>query len=124
MSVALVENPDLEAYGMELLALYPQLDAFFIGNEQGDFIFTKRFADGSIGTQEIDRSLATPLRTWTYRDTAGNVTEVEITDDFTYDPRERPWYDRRQNDRSGLLDRHLHLFYRSDAGHNGRLPGL
>lgn len=89
---ALVQNPDLEAYGMELLALYPQLDAFFIGNEQGDFIFTKRFADGSIGTQEIDRSLATPLRTWTYRDTAGNVTEVAITDDFTYDPRERPWY--------------------------------
>jgi adenylate cyclase len=90
---ALVENPPLEAYGMELLALYPQLDAFFIGNEQGDFIFTKRFADGSIGTQEIDRSLATPLRTWTYRDTAGNVTEVAITDDFTYDPRQRPWYE-------------------------------
>jgi adenylate cyclase len=89
---ALVENPDLEAYGMELLALYPQLDAFFIGNERGDFIFTKRSADGSIGTQEINRSLATPLRTWTYRDTAGNVTGVEITDDFTYDPRQRPWY--------------------------------
>jgi adenylate cyclase len=90
---ALVENPELEAYGMELLALYPQLDAFFIGNERGDFIFTKRFADGSIGTQEIDRSLSPPLRTWTYRDTAGNVTAVEITDDFTYDPRQRPWYE-------------------------------
>jgi adenylate cyclase len=92
-SVALVENAELEAYGMELLALYPQLDAFFIGNERGDFMFTKRFADGSIGTQEIDRSLASPLRTWTYRDPAGHVIDVEITDDFTYDPRQRPWYD-------------------------------
>lgn len=90
---SLVENPELESYGMELLALYPQLDAFFIGNERGDFIFTKRFADGSIGTQEIDRGLATPLRTWTYRDAAGNVTEVDITDEFTYDPRQRPWYE-------------------------------
>jgi adenylate cyclase len=89
----LVDNAPLEAYGMELLALYPQLDAFFIGNEQGDFIFTKRFADGSIGTQEIDRSLTPPLRTWTYRDRAGNATSVEVTDDFTYDPRQRPWYE-------------------------------
>ncbi|TVR58227.1 MAG: HAMP domain-containing protein [Candidatus Competibacteraceae bacterium] len=91
--LSLVENPALERYGMALLALYPQLDAFFIGNERGDFIFIKRFADGGIGTQEIDRSLATPLRTWTYRDTAGHVTEVETTDDFTYDPRRRPWYE-------------------------------
>ena len=90
---SLIENEELEAYGMEVLALYPQLSGFFIGNEQGDFLFTKRFPDGSIGTQMINRSTAvTPIRTWTYRDIEGNVTDIEVTLDPPYDPRERPWY--------------------------------
>jgi len=91
-TLTLVDNVDLEQYGMQILNLYPQLAGFFVGNEQGDFIFTKRFPDGSIGTQVIDRSLTPPVRTWTYRDEAGVVTDVDITTDFTYDPRERPWY--------------------------------
>ncbi|MCB8967188.1 MAG: adenylate/guanylate cyclase domain-containing protein [Ardenticatenaceae bacterium] len=91
-TMSLVQNVELEAYGMEILNLYPQLSGFYIGNEQGEFLFTKRFPDGSIGTQIIDRSGDQPVRTWTYRDEAGNVTNVEVTTEFTYDPRERPWY--------------------------------
>lgn len=90
--MSLIDNAELESYGMEVLALYPQLAGFFIGNEQGDFIFTKRFPDTTIGTQVIDRSLAPPERTWTYRDLAGEISDVEMTTDFTYDPRQRPWY--------------------------------
>ena len=88
----MVNNEELEAFGKEILNQYPQLSGFFIGNEQGDFLFTKRDIDGSIDTQVIDRSLATPTRTWTYLDVNGNVENVEITTDFTYDPRQRPWY--------------------------------
>ena len=91
-SLSLADNQALEAYGMEILNLYPQLAGFFIGNEQGDFLFTKRFTDGSIGTQIIDRAANPPRRTWTYRDPAGNTTDVETTTDFSYDPRQRPWY--------------------------------
>ncbi|MCA9971939.1 MAG: hypothetical protein KC425_17065 [Anaerolineales bacterium] len=91
-TLALVDNADLESYGMEILRLYPQLAGFFIGNEQGEFLFTKRFPDGSIGTQVINRGVDPPVRTWTYRDTAGRVSSVETTTDFTYDPRQRPWY--------------------------------
>ncbi len=91
-TLSLVDNGELEQYGMEILAQYPQLAGFFIGNEQGDFLFTKRFPDGSIGTQVIDRSLAPPVRTWVYRDVAGAVTDTEVTTDFDYDPRQRPWY--------------------------------
>ena len=91
-TLSLVDNQELEQYGMEVLDQYPQLAAFFIGNEQGDFLFVKRFPDHSIGTQIIDRSANPPLRTWSYRNVKGEVTEVEETTDFTYDPRERPWY--------------------------------
>lgn len=90
---SLVENQELEAYGMEILNLYPQLAGFFIGNDQGDFLFTKRFPDHGIGTQIIDRAADPPTRTWTYRDVDGNITDVEISTDFTYDPRQRPWYE-------------------------------
>ena len=92
-SMALVDNPDLEAYGRALLELHPQLSGFFIGNEQGDFLFAKRFPDTSIGTQVIDRTSKPPKRIWTYRDPQGNVTDVETTTDVTYDPRQRPWYE-------------------------------
>ncbi len=88
----LVDNEELETYGKEILNQYPQLSGFFIGSEQGDFLFTKRDTDGSIDTQVIDRSLETPTRTWTYLDVNGNIETVEVTTDFTYDPRQRPWY--------------------------------
>ena len=91
-ALSLVENEDLESYGMRILEMHPQLAGFFIGNEQGDFLFTKRFPDGSIGTQTIDRAAEPPLRTWVYRDIEGAVTDVEKTEEFTYDPRARPWY--------------------------------
>ncbi len=86
-------NEELEAYGMELLRLYPQLSGFFIGNEEGDFLFTKRFPDSSIGTQIIERNGISSTRTWTYRDPDDNVTEVEVTPGVDYDPRLRPWYE-------------------------------
>jgi adenylate cyclase len=92
-TISLVDNQELESYGMEILNLYPQLAGFFIGNEQGDFLFTKRFPDTSIGTQVIDRAANPAFRTWTYRDLEGHITEVETTVDFTYDPRQRPWYE-------------------------------
>ena len=97
--LALVDNAELEAYGMKVLDLYPQLSGFFIGSEQGDFLFTKRFAGSGIGTEVIDRSLTVPALTWTYRDVAGNVTEVKKTEDFDYDPRLRPWYVGAENGR-------------------------
>lgn len=90
-TLELTSDSPLEAYGMEVLNQYPQLAGFFVGNEQGDFLFVKRFPEG-IGTQVIDRSVDPPLRTWIYRDAEGNVTSIEETTDFTYDPRERPWY--------------------------------
>lgn len=96
-TLSLVDNQELESYGMEILDLYPQLAGFFIGNEQGDFLFTKRFPDTSIGTQVIDRAANPALRTWTYRDLNGHITEVESTVDFTYDPRQRPWYEGAKN---------------------------
>ncbi|MGB0388779.1 MAG: adenylate/guanylate cyclase domain-containing protein [Ardenticatenaceae bacterium] len=89
---SLVDNQELESYGIEILHLYPQLAGFFIGNERGDFLFTKRFPDGSIGTKVIDRGVTPPIEKWTYRDVDGNVTDVQITTEFTYDPRQRPWY--------------------------------
>ncbi|MCP5101359.1 MAG: HAMP domain-containing protein [Chloroflexi bacterium] len=97
---SLVDDADLENYGKEVLNLYPQLSGFFIGNEQGDFLFTKRDVDGSIDTQIIDRSLDIPTRTWTYRDPNGNIESVELLTDFTYDPRLRPWYEGAKETKS------------------------
>ena len=91
-SLVIVDNKELEIYGMEILSLYPQLAGFFIGNEQGDFLFIKRFPDGSIGTEIINRSISEPTTTWFYRDLAGKVDSVEVTNDVSYDPRSRPWY--------------------------------
>ena len=91
-TLSLVDNQALEQYGMEILHQYPQLAGFFIGNEQGDFLFIKRFPDLSIGTQVIDRVADPPTRTWVYRDVNGQVVDEEVTTDFSYDPRQRPWY--------------------------------
>ena len=108
--VVLVDNRELEQYGMEVLNLYPQLAGFFIGNAQGDFLFVKRFPDGSLGTQVIDRALVPPLRTWTYRDTTGAVTEIELTENPEYDPRLRPWYEGAATSR-GQYWTNIYIFF-------------
>ncbi len=89
---SLVNNEELQEYGEEVIRQYPQLSGFFIGNKNGDFVFTKRDTDGSVDIQVIDRSLEIPERTWTYRNITGSIESVETTTDFTYDPRQRPWY--------------------------------
>lgn len=89
----LLKNPDLEQYGTEVIKQYPQLSGFFIGNEEGDFIFTKRDQkDGSVDVQVIDRTIEIPTRTWTYRDPNEQIESIETTTEFSYDPRQRPWY--------------------------------
>ena len=107
----LANNPELVAYGTEIVFQYPQLSGFFIGNENGDFVFTKRdAADGSVDFQVIDRALDPPLRTWTYRDVAGVVESVEETTDFTYDPRQRPWYiGSKENQETSWTD--IYIFF-------------
>jgi adenylate cyclase len=107
---SLVEDANLERYAITVLDLYPQLAGFFMGNEQGDFLFTKRFADGSIGTQIIDRSTNPSVRTWTYRDLDGKITEVETTEKPEYDPRQRPWYEGAK-DSQALYWTDIYIFF-------------
>ncbi len=106
----LTTNKELEAYGIEILQLYPQLSGFFIGNEEGDFLFTKRFPDGGIGTQIIERNGITNTRTWTYRDVDGKVTDVEVTGNVEYDPRLRPWYEGAKTNKD-LFWTDIYIFF-------------
>lgn len=87
-----VDNEQLDQWGQEVLARYPQLSGFYIGDRGGDFHFNKRMPDGSVATQRIDRSVSPATRTWSYRGLDGKVLRTELSTEFTYDPRARPWY--------------------------------
>lgn len=87
-----------EAQGIGMLNGNPQLTAFFVGTESGQFLMVRRFAkDGQSGLEtKIIHQATSPKEGWeielTRRDGSGEVLSRETQPWDNYDPRQRPWY--------------------------------
>lgn len=86
-------NTDLENLFVEVLKAQPQIDLFYYGTEDGNFLQASALQNRkSISTKFIDRSGGKPIAYYRYRDQAGQVVRETTSTDVVYDPRLRPWY--------------------------------
>ena len=91
-TLSLTRSGELEAFTIEVVRAYPQLAMFNVGDEHGNFLMPKKYADGRIDTKIIHRTADPPSVVWKRRNVAGRIIDVEETPDINYDPRTRPWY--------------------------------
>jgi adenylate cyclase len=87
-------SPDIvqfESYTIGALAFYNH-PSIYMGDERGNFLGLRKFSDGTIHTQVIDRTVTPTTETVEHRDQVGNVTKVDVSMDVQFDPRVRPWY--------------------------------
>jgi adenylate cyclase len=79
-------------YAASMLRQVPQLEAFYLANDDGDFALVQRAGGGGLKTVVI-RSTATGRSvTTTHTDAAGRVLDRNAGADTTYDPRQRDWF--------------------------------
>jgi adenylate cyclase len=100
----------LEIFAIESLHTQPQLAAFLIGGQNGNFVLAKPDDNGGFTTKFINRQVKPFLITWKHWDKKLQVirTETNITD--LYDPRLRPWYKGAEINK-GLYWTDLYIFY-------------
>ncbi len=73
----------------EQIQVLEQVQAIFIGDEQGNYVQVRRIP--ALATRLIDRRTEKPVETWWYRDKDYQILEKK-TKSAKYDPRIRPWY--------------------------------
>jgi adenylate cyclase len=84
---------ELDKVFVDIINRQPQVDLFYYGTEQGDFIQAYRNnKDQSVTSKLIDRSLTPPVFSYRYRDPQGNIVDEASNTTESYDPRVRPWY--------------------------------
>lgn len=72
--------------------LFPSVYSVFWGANNGTFVMAERQDDGSITSEIINRSVVPPIRTLIHRTPDGQIKDVVNSNDLSYDPRIRPWY--------------------------------
>ena len=100
----------IEPLALSILETYPQLAMFYGADPQGNFVMGKRMPDGSLHTKIIKRSDSDVEATWLRRNPQGEITEIEVVSDETYDPRVRPWYRGAVRERS-LYWSDIYIFF-------------
>lgn len=109
--------PYLNLVGESLLSAYPQLQAFIIGNQSGDFYMLRLEQDGTF-TQRLIRPNANQNKVIdsTYSSDFDLLTQ-KISETVDFDPRVRPWYvGAKETGESFWTD--LYLF------HASQMPGI
>lgn len=107
----------LEAYAASALRQIPQIDAFYVGNAQGDFMMVRRGANGGTDTKLISNAPGARRVEWVHRDAEGNVTGHEQDPADQYDPRTRDWY-RGAMKADGVFWTGVYVFF------TDRAPGI
>lgn len=100
ISTVVLEDPDvqlgldtkLEAFLLKVVMEQGQVDLFYYGDEQGDFLQAAKLGD-VIYTKYIHRTPAGAVTLFHYFDETLTLDRTETLRDDKYDPRARPWYE-------------------------------
>ena len=113
-----IENPSLiEGMTLECLEVYPQFSAVYLGDENGNFVMSKRKKDGALMTKVISRT-GYPRGTFEYeRNLYGEIIGSNSSFLIDYDPRERPWFKLAKEKEEGVWSREYRLF-------TDKVPGI
>lgn len=91
------DEATLRPYIRYLANTLPLVRNVFWGDEQGDFVYAEKAADGSITNHVYNRSITPATHTIIYRDVQGHVLNSVVTHELNFDPRTRPWYQQAKN---------------------------
>ncbi|NCB37897.1 MAG: adenylate/guanylate cyclase domain-containing protein [Erysipelotrichia bacterium] len=87
------ESPELiETISLETLEIYPQFSAVYLGDENGNFVMSRRLEDGNFSTRIISRMSKPAGIIEIDRNTDRQIIATRTSPILNYDPRERPWY--------------------------------
>ncbi|KPJ78430.1 MAG: oxidoreductase [Deltaproteobacteria bacterium SG8_13] len=93
----------LERYFLDQLAIYPHFAGIYIGKPNGDFFYVSRhtrYAAGGFRTKIIQNENGGRHTQLIWRDEQMRLVADEIDPEDTYDPRQRPWYQKALKQRS------------------------
>ena len=105
----------LEKYFLDQLSLYPHFAGIYVGLTNGDFFYVSRSAARSpegFRTKVISHSGAQRQTRLIWRDRHGTVLADEIDPQDTYDPRQRPWYQKATAEK-GIIWTDPYIFFTS-----------
>lgn len=93
----LIPPDELITYTAKILTTLPRAQMAYYGDEEGNFVISRRQADGTISTEVIDRRSKPPKRWTLFRNKDGKVIDKKPIGPMDYDPRKRPWYETAKN---------------------------
>ncbi|HNX74182.1 MAG TPA: adenylate/guanylate cyclase domain-containing protein [Candidatus Rifleibacterium sp.] len=105
------KSPELiETLSLETLEIYPQFSGVYLGDENGNFVMSRRLEDGNYSTRIISRSSAPSGQIDIDRDQDWQIIATHSSSIITYDPRERPWYILAKSEGTTVWSREYRLF--------------
>ncbi len=81
-----------EEMSIEIMNIYPQLEAINCGFENDNFYMVKKERNKTFSTKIIRRDVAVSYVKWRYRDAENKVIEETTHHKLVYCPTKRPWY--------------------------------
>ncbi|EIM63964.1 ATP-binding protein [Desulfobacter postgatei] len=87
----------LERYFLNQLSLYAHFAGIYIGMPNGDFFYVNRsdaHTPGGFRTKVIDHLNGDKKIGFIWRNSDGNIVKTSEDPSDTYDPRQRPWYQK------------------------------
>ena len=119
--IAIDDPAALDRFFLEQLRVIPQIDSLYLGDQNGNFVFSKRDheADGGGFVTKIIRTGVDGSKkvTFVHRDPQLKQTATRTDPDDNFDPRTRPWY-------TGALDSNAEVWTQPYIFYTSRRPGL
>ena len=92
----------------------PLVRGAYWGDEQGNFVYSRRNPDDSIESDIMSRNTKPPIYLQIFRDKQGNIIRKQYSKDFSYDNRTRPWYQMAKKARKSIWT-DVYTFYPTEG---------
>lgn len=88
----------------------PKVNAVYWGDESGSLVKSQKEDNGTSTYEMIDRSVTPPTHNYIYYNLQGNISGRASSTDFSFDPRNRPWYlAAKTNKKTSWIDVYKYL---------------
>lgn len=126
------DESTLVAYTTVLVKTLPLIVGTYWGDQQGNFIYSRKENNGTITTEIYNRKNIPATRIILNRDKNDNIIKKVSSPDLSYDPRKRPWYLKAEQTKKTIWTdiynfqpiADLGITTASPAFHNGQLYGV
>lgn len=98
------------------MSLFSGIQAIAWGDTAGDFVMAEKKKDDQIFSEVIERTKNPPYHKTFMQDASGKQIQLSYSEQFTYDPRNRPWFIAAKTAQKPVW---LGIYYYQLTGHQG-----